>query len=61
MHQQRLQSSPDLTAGRILTRVFAFFVAAISLAAFGHAEKTPLDLKQLKLPDGFHNLRRQHR
>jgi glucose/arabinose dehydrogenase len=34
--------------------VFAFFAAAVALAVFARAEKTPFDLKQLKLPDGFH-------
>jgi len=35
-------------------RISSLFLLLFILSSFGHAEKTPFDLKQLKLPEGFH-------
>jgi glucose/arabinose dehydrogenase len=53
MHRSRLWSS--LNAFRV-SQVCRFWLAlpVIFLATFACAEKRPLDLKQLRLPDGFH-------
>ena len=37
-----------------MARTCALLVAVISIATFARAQKTPFDLKQLRLPDGFH-------
>ena len=55
MHQQRLEHSLfGLLARRTLTGALGFLVAALALAGMAAAEKTPFNLKQLKLPDGFY-------
>ena len=55
MHRSRWQQSlSNSFSHQTLAQIFLLLLLTILLLASAQAEKTPFDLKQLKLPDGFH-------
>jgi glucose/arabinose dehydrogenase len=54
MHRSRFKLLPDRLSLQRLALIIELFLLPPLLATFSLAEKTPFNLKQLQLPDGFH-------